>query len=86
MDNYPNIGKRYHWILIPVGRLKVKFNNRVQSAGYLNIGWFGKQGDVWKFRREEERKRGGNVTVDYVNKIVPIILRPQDFMIGLTLA
>ena len=86
MDTYPNIGKRYHWILIPVGKLKVKFNKRVTEAGYLNIGWFGTKSDVWKFRREEDRQRGGNVTIDYVNKMVPIILRPQDFMIGLTIA
>ena len=86
MDTYPSIGKRYHWILIPVGKLKVKFNKRVTEAGYLNIGWFGRQNNVYKFKREEDRQRGGNVTVDYVNKMVPIILRPQDFMLGLTLA
>lgn len=86
MDAYPNIGKRYHWILIPVGRLKVRFNKRVTEAGYLNIGWFGRENNVYKFKREGERARGGNVTVDYVNKMVPIILRPQDFMLGFTLA
>ena len=26
LDHYPNLGKRYHWILIPDGRLRVKFD------------------------------------------------------------
>lgn len=85
LDDLPAIGKRYHWILIPEGKLTVKFNKRVTTAGYLNIGWFGKQGDVYKYKRVEEKERNGDVAIDYINKFMPIVLRPQDWMMGVTL-
>ena len=86
LDQYSNVGKRYHWLLIPIGKLRVKFNGRVTSANYLNIGWFGKQGDVYKYKRsEKENPNGdGNRTIHYKNKFVPIVLMPNKFMMGLT--
>lgn len=86
LDDLPNVGKRYHWVLVPEGKLRVKFNKKIYTAGYLNIGWFGTTGNVYKYKREEDRKRGGDVTIDYINKFMPIVLRPQDFMMGLTIA
>ncbi|WP_294203013.1 hypothetical protein [uncultured Chryseobacterium sp.] len=86
LDQLPNIGKRYHWLLIPEGTLKVKFNKKIYEAGYLNIGWFGKTGDVYKYKRVEESKKNGDVSIDYINKFMPLVLRPQDFMMGMTIA
>lgn len=87
LDRYADVGKRYHWILVPDGKLRVKFNKRVTTAGYLNIGWFGKPGNIFKYKRTEDDtdKAKGNYTVHYVNKLMPIVLRPQDFMMGVTL-
>ncbi|MFX1667857.1 hypothetical protein JZ968_06695 [Riemerella anatipestifer] len=87
LDRYADVGKRYHWVLIPDGKVRVKFNKKLTTAGYMNIGWFGRPDDVWKYKRSEDDKDKdkGNFTVHYVNKFVPIILRPQDFMMGVTL-
>ena len=86
LDRYPNIGKRYHWILIPEGRLTVKFNKRVTTAAYLNIGWFGKPGDVYKYKRVDDKKKNGDVEIDIINKFMPIVLRPEDWFLGFTIA
>lgn len=86
LDNAdPNIGKRYHYVVIPEGRLKRKINNRIYDVGYLNIGWFGKANKVYKYMREEDRKVGGKVTVHFVNKFVPIVFHPEKFILGITL-
>ena len=87
LDQYVNLGKRYHWILIPEGRLRVKFNGKVTSAGYLNIGWFGSASDVYKYKRTEDPKdAAGNQKIYFQNKFMPIVLRPQDFFMGITVA
>lgn len=78
------IGKRYHYLLIPEGRLRRKINNTYQDVGYLNIGWYGKGADVFKFLRDEDDKVGGKVSVYYINKFVPIVFHPEKFIMGMT--
>ena len=93
LDYYPNLGKRYHWILIPDGKLRVKFDKsgREVMAGYLNIGWFQTDTKAYKFYRKVKGNDGtnsydhDNYTVHYVNKMMPIVLRPEDWMLGLTI-
>lgn len=91
LDHYPNIGKKYHWILIPDGKLNVKLNGQMKQAGYLNIGWFEDNvSGAYNFLRVEKGdvQQGtlthGNKTVDYVVKCMPIVLRPEDWMLGYT--
>ena len=87
LDQYPNIGARYHWLLIPEGKLRVKFNKKVATAGYLNIGWFGNSEKVFKYlTKRENYKNTGEGKIDIINKWMPIVFRPQDFMIGMTIA
>ena len=93
LDHYPNLGKRYHWILIPDGKLRVKFDKSggEKMAGYLNIGWFETSNKVYKYYRKLKGNDGtnsydhDNYTVHYVNKMMPIVLRPEDWMLGLTI-
>ena len=91
LDYYPNIGKKYHWILIPDGKLTVKLNGQVKQAGYLNIGWFEDNASgAYNFLRVEKGdvQQGtlthGKKSIDYVVKCMPIVLRPEDWMLGYT--
>ena len=85
LDRFPSIGARYHWVLIPDGRVKITMNNRRESAGYLNIVWFASPTKTWKYLRERDEQRGGNITIDVVNKFMPLVVFPEKFMLGCSL-
>lgn len=87
LDMYANMAARYHWVLIPDGKLQVKFNKKITTANYLNIGWFGDNSKVYKYyTKRENYKNTGEGKIVIVNKFMPIVFRPQDFMIGMTVA
>lgn len=86
LDEYPNVGKRYHWLCIPEGRVNVKLNGRMKTMGYLNIAWFGKTGDVYKYKEKRDSYVNGEGEIHIINKFAVVVLRPQDFMIGVTVA
>lgn len=81
-----NIGKRYHYLVIPNKKLRRKMNGVYYDCNYLNIGFFGSRTKVWKFLRVDDHVGEGtmNYKTTYENKFVPIVFFPQHFIIGLT--
>ncbi|MDR2207173.1 MAG: hypothetical protein LBE36_13575 [Flavobacteriaceae bacterium] len=79
-----NVGKRYHYLMIPQGKLKRVINGKEMQVGYLNIAWFGNKKENWKFRTTTDEIHGGNFKTDIEVKAAPIVLRPQDFILGVS--
>ena len=81
-----NIGKRYHYLVIPNKKLRRKINGSYQDCNYLNIGYFGSKTRVWKMLRVEDHsgEGEGNFKTTFENKYVPIVFMAHHFIIGLT--
>ena len=81
-----NIGKRYHYLAIPDKKLRRKIGGAMKDCNYLNVGWFGNNTKVMKFNREDDHteESKGNFKITYEVKFVPIVFRPQDFIMGIT--
>lgn len=81
-----NIGKRYHYLVIPDKKLRRKMNGTTYDCNYLNIGFFGSRTKVWKFLRVDDHVGEGtmNFKTTYENKFVPIVFLPQHWIVGLT--
>ena len=85
LDLYPDIAARINWLMIPEGKVNVRFGKKGNygQAGYLNIGWFGTANDVYKNKRVDMKPENPeDVKLNYVNKFMVIPLRVQDWMYG----
>lgn len=85
-DMGTNIGKRYHYLVIPNKKLKRKIGGKWENCNYLNIGYFGSKSKVLKMNREDDHteESKGNFKTTFENKFMPIVFLPNHWIIGLT--
>lgn len=85
-DMGSNIGKRYHYLVIPNKKLRRKIMGQMKDCNYLNIGYFGSKSKVLKMYRSDDaiEESKGNFKTTFENKFVPIVFMAHHFIIGLT--
>lgn len=78
------LGKSYNFIITPAGKVSVTLNGTKKQMGYVNIVWFGKENDPYKFKRfsNEMELNCGNIEVKYKSKWSPLVLRADAFILG----
>lgn len=79
-----NISKKYNFLVIPVGKVDVMLNGEKKKMGHVNLVWFGKEGNVFKLKRDSNENDGncGVVKINYINKFTVIVLRADKFILG----
>lgn len=85
-DMGSNIGKRYHYLVIPNKKLRRKIMGKTYDCNYLNIGYFGSKSKVLKMYRTDDKieESKGNFKTDFEVKFVPIVFMAHHYIIGLT--